>query len=102
MLLEQVTRNALHTALLGTIVNSPKLTTPFPFVSNSWNAVLYRASGTHSSPSNAWNSGNEMSLQKQKTMTKLHYTNILIFKNLWQNHFSHNAFTLHLYLMTQS
>jgi hypothetical protein len=64
---EHITRNALHTVLLGTTVNSPKLTTPFPFVSNSWNAVLYRASGTHSSPSNAWNSGNEMSLQTQKT-----------------------------------
>jgi hypothetical protein len=62
---EQIITKALSTALLVTTVNSPKLTTPFPFVSNSWNAVLYRASGTHSSPSNAWNSGNEMSLQKK-------------------------------------
>lgn len=38
----------------------PYETVPSPLMSNSWNAVLYRASGVHSRPSNAWNSANEM------------------------------------------
>ena len=43
-------------------VSLPKLTNPVPFVSKSWKAVTYRASGRQSNPSKAWNSGNEMSL----------------------------------------
>lgn len=45
---------------------APNATIPFPLVSNSWKAVLYSASGTQSSPSNAWNSANDMSLRGQK------------------------------------
>lgn len=49
-----------NSVFLITWQNSAYVTVPLPFVSNNWNAVLYKASGVHSKPSNAWNSANEI------------------------------------------
>lgn len=50
--------------------SAPKEMAPVPVLSNSWKATMKRASGAHSTDSNARNSWNEMSLKRKRRTHK--------------------------------
>jgi len=50
---------------IKSIVHLPKVATPFPVLSKSWKATMKRASGAHSTDSNARNSWKEINLMRR-------------------------------------